>query len=354
MPTYTAYKKLEKPDLTELYDINSANRNNDIIDSELQKIENNMDLLALDLAAITDNKVDKVPGKGLSTNDFTDEDKNKLDGITLGTIVTDDPTTTFEEAGERENIVSGEKISVMFGKIRKWLSDMKSAAFCSVADNLVTTVSGSVLDARQGKILDERITGLYSEIADSAWTGTTPDGVEYTLSMFLNELFLLYHPSAKSLITTVSEWTKSVWNRPDAGAGYTSNTLFTISGGRLNLSCKSNAGYANHWSAIQITSAAIDLTGYKKLVITASEALWGNGTSYYGSNVSIILKNKADGKETTLWTDTAQDYTDAKQASINKEFDVSKYIGKYLLIIALYANNRSASSISFSQIELTA
>ena len=128
MPTYTVFKKLEKPDLTELYDINSANRNNDIIDSELHKIE------------------------------------NKLDSITSGTVIADNLTPTFEEAEERENIVSGEKISVMFGKIRKWLSDMKSAAFCSVADNLVTTASGSVLDARQGKALDERITGLYSDL----------------------------------------------------------------------------------------------------------------------------------------------------------------------------------------------
>lgn len=216
---------------------------------------------------------------------------------------------------------------------------------------------GDAYNAANMNDLEQRIADefdiLYGKIADSAWTGTTPDGVEYTLSMFLNELFLLYHPIAKSLITTVSEWTKSVWNRPDAGESYSSNTSFTISGGRLNLSCKSNAGYADYWSAIQITSAAIDLTGYKKLDITASEALWGNGTSYYGSNVSIILKNKADGKETTLWTDTAQGYTDAKQASINKEFDVSKYIGKYLLIIALYANNRSASSINFTNLELT-
>jgi hypothetical protein len=32
-------------------------------------------------------KVDKVVGKGLSTNDFTDEYKNKLDGIEVGAEV---------------------------------------------------------------------------------------------------------------------------------------------------------------------------------------------------------------------------------------------------------------------------
>lgn len=40
--------------------------------------------LIFDLVAIVDNKVDKVSGKGLSTNDYTNEDKNKLNGISSG------------------------------------------------------------------------------------------------------------------------------------------------------------------------------------------------------------------------------------------------------------------------------
>ena len=79
-------------------------------------------------------------------------------------VGTDDQTPKFEEAEERENITSEEKLSVIFGKIRKWLSDLKAAAFCSVANNLVTTLPGSVLDARQGKELEDKISGLYSEM----------------------------------------------------------------------------------------------------------------------------------------------------------------------------------------------
>ncbi len=39
MANYTTYKNLEKPDASELYNINVANKNNDIIDSELHKLE---------------------------------------------------------------------------------------------------------------------------------------------------------------------------------------------------------------------------------------------------------------------------------------------------------------------------
>lgn len=42
---------------------------------------------AADINAIVDDKVDKVSGKGLSTNDFTNNDKNKLDGIEAGAEV---------------------------------------------------------------------------------------------------------------------------------------------------------------------------------------------------------------------------------------------------------------------------
>ena len=39
MSTYTNYKGLEKPLSTEKYDINIANKNNDVIDSELHKLD---------------------------------------------------------------------------------------------------------------------------------------------------------------------------------------------------------------------------------------------------------------------------------------------------------------------------
>ena len=94
-------------------------------------------------------------------------------------VGTDDQTPKFEEAEERENITSEEKLSVIFGKIRKWLSDLKEAAFCSVANNLVTTLPGSVLDARQGKELEDKISGLYSEIQDFSDNNTPITQAQY-------------------------------------------------------------------------------------------------------------------------------------------------------------------------------
>lgn len=66
MSTKTTNYSLVKPGIDEAYDIGVPNENMDIIDAELLK------------------KVEKVDGKGLSTNDYTTVEKDKLKGIAEG------------------------------------------------------------------------------------------------------------------------------------------------------------------------------------------------------------------------------------------------------------------------------
>lgn len=47
--------------------------------------------LIIDLTAIVSDKIDNVPGKELSSNDYTNDDKNKLDGISAGANVNVQP-----------------------------------------------------------------------------------------------------------------------------------------------------------------------------------------------------------------------------------------------------------------------
>lgn len=110
---------------------------------------------------------------------------------------------TFDEAEKRSNIQSGEKIPVLFGKIKKWYSDLKAVAFTgnyndlnekptiptelknpkaltftgnskesydgslektvhipSGVNSLLVTEGGYWLDARQGKVLNDKIADL--------------------------------------------------------------------------------------------------------------------------------------------------------------------------------------------------
>lgn len=51
------------------------------LDGRIDVLEASSSTAASDIADLVANKVDKVTGKGLSTNDFTNADKTKLDGI---------------------------------------------------------------------------------------------------------------------------------------------------------------------------------------------------------------------------------------------------------------------------------
>lgn len=76
----------------------------------------------------------------------------------------DTVTIEFEQAEARENINSGENFSGIFGKVKKWFVDLGTAAFMKIANNLLTTEEGFLLDARQGKVLDEKISELTSKL----------------------------------------------------------------------------------------------------------------------------------------------------------------------------------------------
>ena len=75
-----------------------------------------------------------------------------------------DAYVQFVEYETRENIQAQDTLGTMFGKIKKWFTDLKAGAFSGVANNCTTTEEGSVLDARQGKMLLEEIEEINSNI----------------------------------------------------------------------------------------------------------------------------------------------------------------------------------------------
>ncbi len=73
------------------------------------------------------------------TDDFYDiGDFNKAMDMIDGDIKEiEEPT--FTQAASRENIASGEKLSTIFGKIKKWLADLKAVAFTGSYNDLADT-----------------------------------------------------------------------------------------------------------------------------------------------------------------------------------------------------------------------
>lgn len=98
-----------------------------------------------------------------------------LSAANIGAVAEDgdasDTTVTFSAAAERANITTGEKLSALFSKIAKWLSDLKPVAFSGsyddlsnkptisantwrpVQDNLTSSSATDSLAANQGRLL---------------------------------------------------------------------------------------------------------------------------------------------------------------------------------------------------------
>ena len=114
----------EKPDIKEFF--------------KLETWKNNMD------------KIDETIKKREAEQKITNEEIKKIKNV------------QFTQADERKNIESKETLPVLFGKIAKWLADLKTVAFSgnyndlsnkptipAVVNNNTTTEAGFALDARQ-------------------------------------------------------------------------------------------------------------------------------------------------------------------------------------------------------------
>lgn len=125
----------------------------------------------MDLKKALDNKVSVIEGKGLSSNDYSNDEKTKLEGIEEGA-----------EANVKADWNSTEGSSEILNKP-------------NVIDNLESTSSTDILSAKQGKVLKEKIeeasqTGGILAGTVVAYTGDTiPEGYE---EVEKQELELIY------------------------------------------------------------------------------------------------------------------------------------------------------------------
>ena len=72
-------------------------------------------------------------------------------------------SVTFAPDATRKLPQSGGRFKAFLGSIVKYLTDLGAAAYLAVANNCTTTQAGSLLDARQGKVLMDKANQLSSE-----------------------------------------------------------------------------------------------------------------------------------------------------------------------------------------------
>lgn len=123
------------------------------------------------IAALESGKVDKVEGKELSSNDFTDAYKTKLDGIAAQANKYVLPTATAETIG---GVKVGANISYSNGTISLSKANVTSAlGYTPPTEDTKVTINNTLksssitaaLAAAQGKVLKDLIDALTTRVA---------------------------------------------------------------------------------------------------------------------------------------------------------------------------------------------
>ena len=138
MSSKTTNLNLTKPSEDEFYDINVQNENMDIIDREINglkqpayKVSTAMsDLHSGEMITVAFGKIAKAVSTLIShvanKSNPHDVTKNQIGLGNVPNVATNDQTPTYTEASNLSSLVSGEKMSVAFGKIAKAVSTLIS------------------------------------------------------------------------------------------------------------------------------------------------------------------------------------------------------------------------------------
>ena len=81
-----------------------------------------------------------------------------------------DTGITFSEASDRGNLASGEKLGTLFGKVKKWFSDLKPFAFLDLIQNATTAAADRAVSAAVAKALQDQINTLNTKIDNTVVT----------------------------------------------------------------------------------------------------------------------------------------------------------------------------------------
>lgn len=149
-----------------------GNSSNTSTQTKLNKLEKDLETVKQNVST----KVDKEDGKGLSTNDFTDEDKNKLNSIALNNIVSDPvmevPTVISEplvgQVGNTDYVTPQ-----MFGAVGNGWTDDTEAIQKAIDSNLAVYFPRGEYVINNSLIIDnKKFWNLYAQDATIIYKGS--------------------------------------------------------------------------------------------------------------------------------------------------------------------------------------
>lgn len=195
--------------------------------SEVQAVVSDLGEVSTKVTNLESNKVDKVSGKGLSTNDFTNAYKEKLDNIAPNATETY-VDSTLNTAAAANHAISNATATVKFNEIAEDIRELSTdigAVEKDLADNYVTKVTYNE------KIGD--ITGDIKAIEDALGLGETAG--DNTVGKRLDALETL----TSGHTTTISGHTSDIAELQTA-TGTNASNITTLQGQMTTVTQKAN------------------------------------------------------------------------------------------------------------------
>lgn len=189
-----------------------------------------------------------------------------------------DKTPTFTEAIERANITSGEKISVIFGKLMKWFTDLSKVAFSGSYEDLSSKPTIPTIPPALPN--PEKLTFTGGSAADYDGSAAVKVAIPETLPAAGGTSDAVYdrtHPTTPIYFNygaaglTTTSWL-AAWNQYELRAIAPSAVLSTINGQAKHTTVTVTLAAAS-WSASNtISVAANGVTASNTVIVSPTPA----------------------------------------------------------------------------------
>lgn len=172
------------------------------VDDKISKIDLSPYAKTADINNKLNSKVDKIEGKGLSSNDYTDEDKNKLNGIDLSKYVTDEKFTGVTN----EALAKADEALRMSHENEQSINEAHTKAEQALANNAELDnkkADKTEIKTKLSEMTDDSTHRLVTDTEKSTWNGkASKSDIKTSLSQLTSD----------STHRTVTDAEKKRWN----------------------------------------------------------------------------------------------------------------------------------------------
>ena len=289
------------------------------------------------------NKVDKVDGKGLSSNDFTNEEKAKLASLSedIVKITVDTKLSNTSENPVQNKVITNVINNLSYNDLLNtpnitednsgdlFITDKKNNVICRVNENGIHTVGMTINGVDVSGLIDTKIEGAINDVATTAAFSNVKVGSTTLMADSKNDT--LNFEAGDNITITANENIDKV---TISATNTTYSAATTSASGLMSANDKTKLNYTNIAYGTCSTAAAtaakvITITGNTKWALTAGSLITVLFTETNTANNPTFNVNGTGAKNvfytSSQITTSSKSYAGYKDRPMNFMYDGTQY-----------------------------